>query len=100
MTNWVIYLEPAGSGEKADMFLNGKHIGTSRQPIYAAARALLKMGKDPSATVETRRNGVTCMTGVIGRLATRSVSEPDRTTITTIPFNPDMRFPSSPSPQK
>lgn len=100
MANWVIYLDPAGSGEKADMFLNGKHIGTSRQPIYAAARALLKMGKDPSATVETRRNGVTCMTGVIGRLATRTVSEPDRTTIRTIRYEPDTRFPREPSAQE
>ena len=100
MTNWVIDLEPAGYGEKATMLLNGETLGTSRQPIYAAARILLGIGALPSDTAETRRNGVTCMTGVIGSLATRTVSEPDRTTITTTRFEPNTRFPSSPSPQE
>jgi hypothetical protein len=100
MTNWVIDLEPAGYGEKAKMLLNGEDIGISRQPIYAAARILLGIGAHPSDTAETRRKGVTCMTGVIGGLATRSVSEPDRSTINTIPFNPDTRFPRLPSSQE
>ena len=100
MTNWIIDLEPAGYGEKAKMLLNGEDLGTSRQPIYAAARMLLGIGALPSDTAETRRNGVTCMTGVIVSLATRTVSEPDRTTITTTRFIPDTRFPSSPSPQE
>jgi hypothetical protein len=100
MTNWVIDLEPAGYGEKARMLLNGEDLGTSRQPIYAAARILLGIGAHPSDTAETRRKGVTCMTGVIGNLATRSVSEPDRSKITTIPFNIDTRFPTSPSVQE
>ena len=100
MANWVIDLEPAGSGEKAKMFLQGEEIGISHQPIYAAARILLGIGALPSDTAETRRNGVTCMFGVIGGLATRSVCERDRTTITTVPFNPDTRFPRSPSPQE
>jgi hypothetical protein len=100
MTNWVIDLEPAGYGEKAKMLLNGEDIGTSRHPIYAAARILLGIGAHPSDTAETRRNGVTSMTGVIGSLATRTVSEPDRATIKTILFNPDTRFPRLPSSQE
>jgi hypothetical protein len=100
MKNWVIDLEPAGYGEKAKMLLNGEDLGTSRQPIYAAARILLGIGALPSDTAETRRNGVTCMTGVIGGLATRTVSEPDRTTIRTTRFEPDTRFPARPSAQK
>lgn len=100
MTNWVIDLEPAGYGERAKMMLNGEDLGTSRQPIYAVARILLGIGALPSDTAETRRNGVTCMSGVIGSLATRTVSEPDRTTIKTTRYEPDMRFPRSPSPQE
>jgi hypothetical protein len=100
MTNWVIDLEPAGYGEKAKMLLNGEDLGTSRQPIYAAARILLGIGALPSDTAETRRKGVTCMTGVIGSLATRSVSEPDRTKITTIPFELNKRFPPLHSDQE
>ena len=100
MTNWVIDLEPAGYGDKAKMFLQGEEIGISHQPIYAAARLLLELGALPSDTATTRRNGVPSMSGVIGGLATRSVCERDRTTITTVPFNPDTRFPRSPSPQE
>ena len=100
MTNWVIDLEPAGYGEKATMLLNGETLGTSRQPIYAAARILLGIGALPSDTAETRRNGVTCMTGVIGSLATRTVSEGDRTTIKTTRFDPDRRFPARPEDQE
>jgi hypothetical protein len=100
MTNWVIDLEPAGYGEKAKMLLNGEDLGTSRQPIYAAARILLGIGALPSDTAETRRNGVTCMTGVIGSLATRSVSEPDRSQMRTIPFELNKRFPPLHSDQE
>ena len=98
MTEWIIDLEPAGYGEKARMLLNGEDLGTSRQPIYAAARILLDLGAFPSDTATTRRKSVPSMSGVIGRLATRTVSEPDRTTFKTIPFSPDTRFPRPPSP--
>jgi hypothetical protein len=100
MTNWVIDLEPAGYGEKAKMLLNGEDLGTSRQPIYAAARILLGIGALPSDTAETRRKGVTCMTGVIGSLATRTVSEPDRATIKTTRFDLDRQFPARTSAQE
>lgn len=100
MTEWIIDLEPAGSGEKAKMFLQGEEIGTSHQPIYAAARLLLKLGALPSDTATTRRNGVPSMSGVIGGLVTRSVCERDRTTVTTGPFNSDTRFLARPSAQE
>jgi len=100
MTNWVIDLEPAGYGEKAKMLLNGEDLGTSRQPIYAAARILLGIGALPSDTAETRRNGVTSMTGVIGSLATRTVSEPDLSTIRPLRFDPDRQFPRVHSAQE
>ena len=100
MTEWIIDLEPAGYGEKAKMFLQGEEIGTSRQPIYAAARLLLELGALPSDTATTRRNGVPSMSGVIGSLATRTVSEPDRTTITTARFDLDRQFPARPSAQE
>ena len=92
IAHWVIDLEPTGYGERAEMWLNGECLGTSRQPIYAAARILLKRGKNPFDTVETRRNGMTCLTGVIGGLATRTVSEGDRTPLKVTRFIPDRRF--------
>ena len=100
MTEWIIDLEPAGSGEKAKMFLQGEEIGVSHQPIYAAARLLLELGALPSDTATTRRNGVPSMSGVIGSLATRSVSEPDRSKMRTITFNLNTRFPRHPSAQE
>jgi hypothetical protein len=100
MTEWIIDLEPLGRGDRARMLLNGEDLGTSHQPIYAAARILLQLGAFPSDTATTRRNGVPSMSGVIGRLATRTVSEPDRRTFKTTRFEPDTRFPGSPSPQE
>ena len=92
IAHWVIDLEPAGYGERAKMFLDGECLGISRQPIYAAARILLKRGVNPFDTAETRRNGMTCLTGVIGGLATRTVSEGDRTPLKVTRFIPDRRF--------
>ena len=100
MTEWIIDLEPAGSGEKAKMFLQGEEIGVSHQPIYAAARLLLELGALPSDTATTRRNGVPSMSGVIGSLATRSVSEPDRSQMRTIAFELNTRFPPLRSAQE
>ena len=100
MTEWIIDLEPAGYGEKAKMFLQGEEIGTSHQPIYAAARLLLELGALPSDTATTRRNGVPSMSGVIASLATRSVSEPDRSQMRTIAFELNTRFPPLRSAQE
>jgi hypothetical protein len=43
--------------------------GDYETTVYDAARRLLAEGADPGDTVETRRNGILSISGVIGELA-------------------------------
>ena len=58
------------------MVYNGKAIGASNSPIYAAARWLLDNGAAfPDDTVSTYRGETLCMSGKAGELAKRTVEE-------------------------
>jgi len=60
------------------MLYCGVVIGSSRQPIYDAARYLLDSDRaEPGDRVETWRGEVLCMSGVAGDLAKRTVVEND-----------------------
>jgi len=61
---------------KTPMVYNGKAIGTSNLPIYAAARWLLDNGAAfPDDIVETYRGETLCMSGNAGELAKWTVEE-------------------------
>ena len=58
------------------MLYNGKRIGASDQPEYAAARWLLANNAAlPEDRLETYRGGMLCMSGIVGKLAEWTVEE-------------------------
>lgn len=68
-------LRKEGHG-KTPMLYNGKVIGSSDQPEYAAARWLLDNNAAmPEDKLETYRGEVPCMSGAIGQLAKWTIEE-------------------------
>src|ERR1700731_274324 len=71
-----ISLQPKRGYGSAIMLYNGKAIGKSEKPLYAAARWLLdNNAADPSDTVATYRGETLCMHGKVGELAQWTVTE-------------------------
>src|ERR1700730_5602151 len=63
---------------KTPMLYNGKVIGASDQPEYAAARWLLNNNAAmPEDKLETYRGEMLCMSGIVGQLAKWTVLEHD-----------------------
>lgn len=78
---------------KAPMTYRGEVIGSSRQPIYDAARYLLDNNlASPDDMIETWRGGVLCMFGVVGEIAKRTVMERRNGLVETAfqPFDPSV----------
>jgi hypothetical protein len=60
------------------MFYNGKGVGSSKTPIFAAARWLLDNNAAfPTDRLETYRGETLCMSGIVGELAKWTVTEHD-----------------------
>jgi hypothetical protein len=84
MTNHRIDLRPdlRPEGRKhgaTPMLYQGKQIGSSDQPEYAAARWLLENNAaDPADFLETYRGEIPCMSGIVGKLAKLTVEESKR----------------------
>lgn len=59
----------------------------SRSPIYDGARWLLDNGHaEATDTLSTYRDGVRCMSGIVGRLADWTVAESDRVGLRLVPW--------------
>lgn len=69
------------TGQRYHATLDGEVIATSRQPFFAAARALQAMGYDDEVVLTASHEGSTtlAMRSTIGRAAGWSVSEGERT---------------------
>ena len=73
---WKIELIPTIRGDMVRMIVNGEAIGYSHEPVYAAARWLLRNGKaSPEDLLTTYRGETPCMTGIVGQLATQTVQD-------------------------
>ncbi len=84
MLRLIIRQHPHHTGAKiADRFdahLDGEHICTSREPLFAGARELLARGYDPSTLMTTRHDGKTFdnfKPAPIGKLAKLMIVEAD-----------------------
>jgi hypothetical protein len=90
---------PRGHG-KTPMRYNGKDIGASNSPIFAAARRLLANNAAwPDDTVATYRGEALCMSGKAGELAKWTVKERDKGRLSLEPwcaFPGTAQIPSSP----
>jgi hypothetical protein len=77
MANIRIELRAVSLGHgKTPMFYQGKVIGSSHSPIYAAARWLLENGlANSDDEVATYRGSTPCQSGKVGELAKRTVEE-------------------------
>jgi hypothetical protein len=82
------------------MRYNGKDIGASNSPIFAAARRLLANNAAwPDDTVATYRGEALCMSGKAGELAKWTVKERDKGRLSLEPwcaFPGTAQIPSSP----
>ncbi len=86
MKRHVITLTPAPRG-RAEMTLDGKNIGVSAQPIYAAARWLLAQGlAHPDDEIGTVRDGTPGLVGNVGTLAKLAATERDKRGLQVVPF--------------
>lgn len=75
-------------GQRYAALLDGEVIATSRQPFYAAARALQAMGYDDEIVLTASHEGdaTVAMRSTIGRAAVWSVTEGDRTGLARLEF--------------
>jgi hypothetical protein len=74
---------------KAIMHYEGTDIGSSRQPIYDAARYLLANGLAlPSDRITTYQDGRPCMLSIVGRAAKLTVQENDNGGLTLCAYRP------------
>jgi hypothetical protein len=69
---------------------------SAKLPFYDSARALLKLGVDPSVPLAFRHAGINtvCMTSTVGDAARWSISEPDKGIVRRVlwqEFNPRYR---------
>lgn len=76
------------TGQRYHATLDGEVIATSRQPFYAAARALQAQGYDDEIVLTASHEGsvVLAMRSTIGRAAVWSVSEGERTGLAKVEF--------------
>jgi len=60
--------------------VHGQEIVRSRQPFFAAARALLERGHDPATLLEARHedDDIVALQGTVGEAARWSIRETDR----------------------
>lgn len=75
-------------GQRYAAMLDGEVIATSRQPFYAAARALQAQGYDDEIALTASHEGspLVAMRSTIGRAAVWSVAEGDRTGLSRIEY--------------
>ena len=74
--------------DRTDARFDGELIVTSRQPIYAGARVLIKRGIDPATPMCGRwaATGTATMFGTVGEHATWTIHESSKTGITRRPY--------------
>ena len=76
-----IVLHPAeGKPGRYRALWDGKHLVTSREPLYSSARVLLAEGLDPETVLEAQHAGspIVAMRSTIGEAARWTVSETDK----------------------
>ena len=95
MLRLIIRQHPHHTGAKiADRFdahLDGEHICTSREPLFAGARELLARGYDPSTLMTTRHDGKTFDSfkpAPIGKLAKLMIMESSRDGLRLVKWKP------------
>jgi hypothetical protein len=76
MVTYRIDLEPADQ-DKARMSWIGADLGTSRQPLFKAARMFLLGGADPEDRIETWRGNTLCLAGPVWAAAKLTVEDGD-----------------------
>lgn len=89
-------------GQRYAALLDGEVIATSRQPFYAAARALQALGYDDEIVLTASHEGAAAiaMRSTIGRAAVWSVTEGDRTGLSRFEFQDRPRGPMGASPAR
>lgn len=88
MQTHIIDLTPAKRG-KASMFYLGNYLGDSNQPIYDAARILLKQSPERADDeIITRRGDTICLRSRVSKAAGRMVVESAKIGPTTRSYRP------------
>lgn len=88
MTTLRVDLVPTGCG-KAEIRFRGEFLGVSSEPLFAAARLLLSRGEaEPEDTIETYRNGISCLRASVGTASGLTVKERSRGGLRIVAISP------------